>query len=338
MIRISEQGVLQLNKLFRLFSCLLLLVTILPQNIHADVQGNNTATDEKKPLTHNVFILSSSGNPYHRSIISNILNDSNLKSANVVASEVRPEDTIDAVDSKTDIIIGIGLDGILSADKKYPEIKKLFISTNPHKYKLDKSRNKNDAILYMTQPFCRQIGFIKHFSQDWKTISILNSQSKPVDTKTIQQCANRYDIKTYIISTTVNENLTAKIKHALNHSDVLLAHPDSTIYNRKNIKNILLTSYRFRKPVIGFSKNFVNAGALASVNSNTEQIAQSAVKLIKQYFDTGNQFSKQINYPDYFDININKQVSRALNINIPDIDKLKNDIMQAGIIKLDESL
>ena len=337
MIRISEQGALQLNKLINLFSCILLFVAILPQNIYAETQSNNTAL-QKTPLTHNVFILSSSDNSHHISIVDNILNDSNLKNENIIVSVVPPDNKIDTIDHTTDIIIAIGRDGMISADKEYPDTKKLFISTDPHRYRLDKDINKNDAILYMTQPFCRQIGFIKHLNQDWKTISILNSQNKPVNAKTIQQCANSFDIKAYIVSTTVKENLTNKIKHALNHSDVLLAHPDSTIYNRKNIKNILLTSYRYRKPVIGFSENFVTAGALASINSDTEQIAKSAIKLIAQYFSAGNRFSNQVNYPLDFDININRQVSRALNITIPDIDILKSDTMQEGKRKKGESL
>ena len=175
----------------------------------------------------------------------------------------------------------------------------------------------------MTQSYCRQIRFIKLLDTQWKTISILHSQEKPIDSTSIQKCANRYNIKIYTVSTTAKENLTDKIKHALHHSDVVLALPDSNIYNSKTVKNILLTSYRYRKPVIAFSKNFVNAGALASIHSNTEQIAQSASKLVEQYFDSGKRFIKEINYPDAFDININRQVFRALDLSAPDIDELK---------------
>jgi putative ABC transport system substrate-binding protein len=86
-----------------------------------------------------------------------------------------------------------------------------------------------------------------------------------------------------VSTTDKDDNITDKIKHALHHSDVLLALPDSNIYNSKTVKNILLTSYRYRKPVIGFSKNFVDAGALAAIYSDTEMIAMTASKLIEQY-------------------------------------------------------
>jgi ABC-type uncharacterized transport system substrate-binding protein len=134
-------------------------------------------------------------------------------------------------------------------------------------------------------------------------------------------------MKIYIVSTTDKDNLTDKIKHALHHSDVLLALPDSNIYNSKTVKNILLTSYRYRKPVIAFSKNFVNAGALAAIYSDTENIAMSAGKLIEQYLYSTTSIER-VNYPDAFDISINRQVFRALDIPLPDIDTIKMTLQQ----------
>jgi len=179
----------------------------------------------------------------------------------------------------------------------------------------------------MAQPYCRQIHFIKLLNRHWKTIGLLNSREKPIDTNTIQQCAKKHGLETYIVNTTSNEYLKDHIKDVLNHSDILLALPDKNIYNSKSIKNILLTSYRHRKPVIAFSKNFADAGALASIYSSTEQIAQSASNLIEQYFKSGQRFKKAVNYPQAFDVSINRQVFRALDLSIPDLDKLKQTLI-----------
>ena len=93
------------------------------------------------------------------------------------------------------------------------------------------------------------------------------------------------------------------------------------------MKNILLTSYRYRKPVIAFSKNFVNAGALAAIYSDTEMIAMTASKLIEQHFYSSTPI-QPINYPDAFDISINRQVFRALDIPVPDVDTIKMTLQQ----------
>jgi hypothetical protein len=272
-------------------------------------------------------VIFSPENELHTKIVQVISKDLKLRRPSIVVSKVTPGEKIKTVDSDTNIVIGIGSEGMKSADTHYPEIKKLFISSDPNKYKLDKDRNSNDAILYMTQSYCRQIRFIRQLNRQWKIISILNSKEKPIDSSQIQQCADEHDIKIYIVSTAGNANITDKIRHALHHSDVLLALPDSNIYNSTTVKNILLTSYRYRKPVIAFSKNFVNAGALAAIYSDTENIAMSASKLIEQHLYSVTPI-EPINYPDEFDISINRQVFRALDITIPDIDTIKSALQQ----------
>jgi ABC-type uncharacterized transport system substrate-binding protein len=323
----TEQGVVYQSKLIHLLIHILLFFTFcstLPAS--AETLNANTATHKKNTQQHHVFIIYSPDNILHSDIFQQLSENLKLKRSDLTISEVTPEEKIKTVNSKTDLIIGIGNAAIKSAHKYYPKTKKLLISTDPNKYKLDKNKNKYDAILYMSQPYCRQVRFIKLINNKWKTIGLLNSQEKPIDTKTIQQCAKKYHLKTYFAKTITNEDLKISINKVLNHSDILLALPDKNIYNSQSVKNILLTSYRHRKPVIAFSENFVNAGALAAIFSSTEQISNSASDLVEQYFKTGQRFRKSVNYPQAFDININRQVFRALDLSIPDLDDLKHDL------------
>jgi len=319
----NEQGSVRYSRLLLL--CMLLTLTFYTARPGASPSGYASSIENGR--SNHVYIISSPENELHASIVQKISKDLKLRRPSIVVSKVANGEKIKAVDSDTDIVIGIGSEGMKIAETHYPEIIKLFISTDPNKYKLNKDRNRNDAILYMTQPYCRQIRFIRQLNRQWKTISILNSRKKPVDSKHLKQCANEHDIKVYIVSTTDEKNISEKIKHALHHSDVLLALPDSNIYNSRTVKNILLTSYRYRKPVIAFSNNFVNAGALAAIYSDTDKIALSASKLIEQYLYTTTPLVS-INYPDEFDIKINKQVFRALDIPIPDIDTIEITLKQ----------
>ncbi len=323
----TEQGVLHQSKLIHLLIHILLFLTfclILPAS--AETLVADTQPHEKNTQKHHVFVIYSPDNTLHANIIQKLSENLKRKRPDIIISEVTPEEKIKTINNNTDLIIGIGNAGMQSADKHYPKTKKLFIATDPNKYRLDTKKNKNDAILYMAQPYCRQIPFIKLLNRQWKTIGLLNSREKPIDTNTIQQCAKKYDLETYIENTTSNDGLKDNIKDVLNHSDILLALPDKNIYNSKTVKNILLTSYRHRKPVIAFSKNFADAGALASIYSSTEQIAQSASNLIGQYFESGQRFKKSVNYPQAFDISINRQVFRALDLSIPDLDELKQTL------------
>ena len=323
----TEQGVPYQSKLIHLFIHILLFLPFcLTLPASAETLAENTAPHDKNTQKHHVYIIYSPDNTLHANIIQKLSENLKLKHPDIIISEVTPEEKIKTINSNTDLIIGIGYAGMRSANKHYPKTNKLFISTDPNKYRLDINKNKNDAILYMAQPYCRQIPFIKLLNGQWKTIGLLNSWEKPIDTNTIQQCAKKHGLKTYIVNTSSGENLKDNIKDVLNHSDILLALPDKNIYNSKSVKNILLTSYRYRKPVIAFSKNFTDAGALASIYSSTEQIAQSAGNLIGQYFESGQRFKKSVNYPQAFNVSINRQVFRALDLSIPDLGDLKQTL------------
>jgi len=319
-----EQGVLRQGKLTSLLIHILLLSALFLTN----VAYAETLPHKKISEKHHVSVIYSPDNKLHSNIIQKLSDTLTLKNSDIIISKVTPEETIIQIDNNADIVIGIGAEGMRSANKYYPTTNKLFISTDPEKFKLDSHANKNDAILYMTQSYCRQMQFIKLIRDDWKVVSLLSSEKKPANSINIEQCANKYGLELYTVNTTDNENMTDNIKNALNHSDALLALPDKSIYNSNSVKNILLTSYRHRKPVIAFSHNFVSAGALASIHSNIEQVAQSASSLIQQYFETGQQFINTVNYPQTFDISINRQVFRALNLTSPDIDKLRQVLEQ----------
>jgi len=322
-MNLSGQEVSIKDKLVNLLiNILLLFSTCLSLTAYAGTSPQDKATQMKQ-----VHIIYAPGNAQHDSIIKKLSASLKKKHPDITINTIIPGVNTNSVDSNSDLITSIGSAGMHYVNEHYPGVSKLLISTDPSKYKLDKKKNKNDAILFMTQSYCRQIRFIKSLNTRWKTISILNSKEKPVDSRAIQQCANRYDLNIYIVSVSPKENITAKIKHALHHSDVLLALPDSNIYNSKSVKNILLTSYRYRRPVIAFSKNFVNAGALASIYSNTDQIAQTASKLVEQYFNSDT-WLKQVNHPDDFLIETNRQVFKALDLTIPDNTELKKALEQ----------
>ena len=330
----TAQGVLQQSKFLHLLRLILLSsVLCILQPTSADTLAQNTLQHNKNMLKHHVYIISPSDGALYTDITQKLSDSLNLKYPDIIVSKVTPENEIIDINNKTDIIVAIGPTGMDTADREYPKTKKLFISTDPNKYKLDSVKNKNDAILYMTQSYCRQIGFTKLLNPNWKAISIISSEEKPIDRTAIQQCAKSLNIKTHIVSTIDGQNLTDTVKLALNHSDVLLALPDNNIYNSKSVKNILLTSYRNRKPVIGFSNNFVNAGALAAIYSNADQIADTANNLIDKYYKQNKKFKQKTNHPEHFDISTNRQVFRALNLPMPDIKKITKNLIDKNTKK-----
>lgn len=121
-----------------------------------------------------------------------------------------------------------------------------------------------------------------------------------------------------------NDDLIPALVRALEYGDFLLAATDSTIYNPRTIKHILLTTYRRSRIVIGPSQAYVKAGSLASTYVPLQSIAASAARLIALFKETG-RFPAPT-YPGEFQLEINDQVARSLNIPLPPREELRATI------------
>jgi ABC-type uncharacterized transport system substrate-binding protein len=105
------------------------------------------------------------------------------------------------------------------------------------------------------------------------------------------------------------------INRALNNiapHQVLLAMPDSAVYNADNIRNILLSTYRHKQGVIGFSADMVKAGALASTWSSIEDINAQVADMAAAFVASGELPPPQ--FPRYFSTIVNLGVARSLDI------------------------
>lgn len=111
-------------------------------------------------------------------------------------------------------------------------------------------------------------------------------------------------------------DLLPTLKRLLPTVDALLAVPDATVYNRNNIATILLTSYRAKVPLFGFSPSYVKAGALAAVYSQPGQIAQQVAEIILNLPTSGGLPAPQS--PRYFSVSVNPQVRLSLELTMDD--------------------
>lgn len=95
-------------------------------------------------------------------------------------------------------------------------------------------------------------------------------------------------------------------------SRVILAIPDSQLYNSDKLRTVLLTTYRNGQAIIGFSAALVRAGALATTYSEVEEINAHLEELVSEYESTGRLPEPQ--FPKYFRTLINEDVARSLNL------------------------
>ncbi len=135
-----------------------------------------------------------------------------------------------------------------------------------------------------------------------------------------QKAANNTGHSLQIQNIQQTEQLTESIKFLSQRSDVLLMSADPEIYNKNTIRSILLSSYRHRLPVIGFSKSLTHAGAIAAIYSEPEQISLQAVKISLQILR--GEATEKAYSPDSFSVSVNYQVARSLGYRFSDEDTI----------------
>ena len=109
------------------------------------------------------------------------------------------------------------------------------------------------------------------------------------------------------------------INHTLNgmtRAEVLLALPDGDVYNPENVRNILLSTYRRKQGVIGFSADMVKVGALATTYSEIEDINTQVAEIAAAFVATGELAPPQ--FPRYFRTVVNEGVARSLEVRVTD--------------------
>ncbi|MFV1921003.1 MAG: ABC transporter substrate-binding protein [Methylotenera sp.] len=182
------------------------------------------------------------------------------------------------------------------------------------------------SAIVLDQPFKRQIGLAKIAMPEAKNMAILLGTASNRYEDFLREAAEQNGFNVDIRELSSSSELIPTLESIFNTNDVLLAIPDPIVYNRETAQPILLTSYRHQIPVIGYSKSYVKAGALASVFSNAKQLATQAAEIaISSQKHTSNLPPPVV--PKYFSVIINRQVQRSLNLKLADENEIYQQLL-----------
>lgn len=191
------------------------------------------------------------------------------------------------------------------------------------------------SALVLDQPPARQFQLIKTLFPADQNISVglLTHASTLEEKKPLQAVTAPKGITLMTAYMNSTDNSSEALEELLTESRVLLALPDSGLYNEKTARGILLTAYHKRIPVIAYSRTFVNNGALAAVYSTPKQIAHQTSRTIIDLVSQPNGQLPPPLFPDEFSIAVNYQVANSLGIDIPSEGALQKIMLdQEGII------
>ena len=179
------------------------------------------------------------------------------------------------------------------------------------------------SVIVFDQPISRQLQLIREvYGRDAHTGVLLGPYTESLQTELQEQAKQQQQLLTIKVIQNEDELIPA-LNNLVEQIDLLLAEPDPLVYNKRSIQGILLLTYRNKTPVIGFSQAYSRAGAMVSLHSSVEDMAQQAAEIIFDKPVTGRVYS-----PKYFTISYNQQVARALSYTLPDEKELIERIVQ----------
>lgn len=186
--------------------------------------------------------------------------------------------------------------------------------------------NSKQIFLYLDQPLSHNLILIKVLSNRLQNIGILVDTNDKGTVNILSNAAKDLDLTLFFESIESSEYVGTALNNLLEKIDIFLATPDTNIHNKATVSNILLSNYRKRIPLIGFSSAYVKAGALAAIYSSPENIAHQVRDGIVTYFSDKPIQNKQ-QMSKYFSVLFNTDVARSLGFPIKSETKLKELMM-----------
>ncbi|GLQ31842.1 hypothetical protein GCM10007876_23210 [Litoribrevibacter albus] len=120
-----------------------------------------------------------------------------------------------------------------------------------------------------------------------------------------------------------------QVKDVIKQNDAVLALADESIFNESTQRALMLNTYRERRPVFGPNESFVVSGSIATLCITEEDIAKSAIRLIKSFEET--EYLPGIYFPISPKIVTNNTAAKTFSLKLPDDEIIGKKILQASL-------
>ena len=227
------------------------------------------------------------------------------------------------------LVIAVGMKAAtVAAASKAPAVLNVFIPRSGYKKLLHDFPQRADSLkfsaVFMDQPAYREVHLIAAMLPEKRNVGVLYS-AIPEEFSKLKDELGEHGFKIHTQVVNAETPLAQGLQAILSKSEVLLVLPDVEVYNSSTMRNILLTTYRSRVPLIGISAGYVKAGALSALISTPTQIARQVVALTLNFSDTFALPDAQ--YPQEFEVMVNEQVVHSLGLQVKSAAELHDLIV-----------
>lgn len=215
-------------------------------------------------------------------------------------------------------VIGVGgqaAQALSTREAKPPTLFAMLPRSAYERLMVNRRDDKRITALFIDQPPNRYIDLIRIALPDVERIGMLAGQDSRDTVARLAQAARDRKLRPMVETVNSESDIYPAMQRMFADGGLLLATPDTTVFNSQTIQNILMGAYRFHVPVIGFSPTYVNkAGALAALYSTPAQIGQQAGEIARNLLAGGALPPPQ--YPRLFSVGVNAYVARSMGLQI----------------------
>ncbi|OYW64370.1 MAG: hypothetical protein B7Y26_07655 [Hydrogenophilales bacterium 16-64-46] len=179
------------------------------------------------------------------------------------------------------------------------------------------------SAIFLDQPFDRQARLIHLALPDVRRVGVVLSAAQRRLADEIEAALRNHKLQLVHVQLDPGERLALPLETVFLESDLLLAVPDPQVFNSNTAQSLFLTSYRYRDPVMGYSRSLTRAGALLSLHSSPAQIGRQTVDWLRAALSGPTVQLPAAAHPVYFEVSVNEQVARSLGFSLPPEDELE---------------
>ena len=236
--------------------------------------------------------------------------------------ETRPWDQTSAEHTRTaDIVVTVGTPAARTVAGHASPAPVLHILLSAHNYaSLPSHPDRRQSAIVLDQPPSRLIALVQLALPTLQRIALIGGSQSEELVPPLARAASDARLGVAQASISRENELFGALQTVLSEPAVLIATPDPTVFNRFTVQNILLTAFRHRSPVLGFSAAYARAGALLSLYSTPAQIGADAARVVESVLRGGT--LPAASGPRSFEVQTNPTVARSLGIELPPAETL----------------
>lgn len=273
------------------------------------------------------IVLSDNTEYYHQ--VADAFRDSVATAHPHLAVELLRSGQVDTTELAVDrLLVTVGTAAANSAQARFPLNPRLSLFVTDSAWQdmaaTDADTARHAAVL-IDQPLERFIYLAKLLKPESQKIATAFGSLSAPNQAQFDMLARQQGLTLLSVTLQTRDNPVTALSPLFADADIFVAVPDRGLFNQSVARWALFLGYRNKVPVIGFSRAYTQAGALASLQSDPEDIGRQGAAWLDRYL-IGDEGLWQAFPPRDFSVVLNPSVARALGIAVGSEDLLHQQL------------